>query len=407
MVTRRQFLGGGVSAVALGGALPGIFARAADAATKAERSDRVLVVVELAGGNDGLNTVIPYEDDLYHKARPTLHVPKDQVQKLTDRIGLHPSMEAAGQLFKDGRLSVVQGVGYPEPDRSHFRSMEIWQTASTAKRVPSAGWLGRVLDADFKEDDESLPALALTDSLPQALLADRASVPVVRQTENFGTGVADTADADPPRARLLRKLSTGPTVKGEPIPFLRRQAETAYRTAAKLRDAASKYRSDVDYPGDLGAQLRRAAQVIAADLGVRLLWVSQGGYDTHSKQGPAHQGLLGELSGALAAFQKDLDKLKLADRVLVMTFSEFGRRVDENASQGTDHGAASCLFLCGSKVKSGLAGTYPSLEKLGEGDLVHTVDFRAVYAAVLGKWLGCDADKVLGEKFKPMELLKV
>ena len=231
-------------------------------------------------------------------------------------------------------------------------------------------------------------------------------VPVVKQVENFGTGVADSPDADPPRAKLLRKLSTGPSVKGEPIPFLRKQAETAYRTSAKLRDAATKYQSNVEYPGNLGAQLRRAAQVIAADIGVRLVWVSQSDYDTHSKQGPAQQALLGELSGALAAFQKDLTKLKLADRVLVMTFSEFGRRVNENASQGTDHGAASCLFLCGSKVKGGLAGTYPSLEKLGEGDLIHTVDFRSVYATILEKWFGCDASKLLGEKFAAMDLLK-
>jgi uncharacterized protein (DUF1501 family) len=410
MLTRRQFLGSGagMSAVALGGALPGLFVRAADDAAKAGRTDRVLVVVELTGGNDGLNTVIPFEDDLYHKARPTLHIAKDQVQKLTDHVGLHPSMEAAAELFKNGRLTVVQGVGYPEPDRSHFRSMEIWQTASTAKRAPSTGWLGRVLDATTKEGDEEAFAagLVLTDSLPQAFLADRVSVPVVKLIDNFNTGVADTPDADPIRARLLRKLSTGPTVKGEPIPFLRSQAEIAYRTAAKLREAAANYQSNVDYPGDLGAQLRRAAQVIAANLGVRLIWVSQGGYDTHSKQGPAHQGLLGELSGALAAFQKDLDKLKLVDRVLVMTFSEFGRRVDENASQGTDHGAASCLFLCGSKVKGGLAGTYPSLAKLGEGDLIHTVDFRAVYATLLEKWLGCDVEKVLGEKIKPLDFLK-
>ncbi|HEX5270624.1 MAG TPA: hypothetical protein VFW33_09070, partial [Gemmataceae bacterium] len=246
MLTRRQLLGGGLPAVALGGALPGLFARAADAAAKAASNDRVLVVIELAGGNDGLNTVIPYEDDLYHKARPALHVAKEQVHKLTDRLGLHPSMEAAARLFKDGRLAVVQGVGYPEPDRSHSRSMEIWHTASTAKRPPSAGWLGRALDWEFKDGDESLTALALTDSLPRALLADKVSVPVVKQTENFGTDVADTPDADPPRARLLRKLSTGPTVKGEPIPFLRARAETAYRAAAKLHDAAGKYRSGVE-----------------------------------------------------------------------------------------------------------------------------------------------------------------
>jgi uncharacterized protein (DUF1501 family) len=407
MHTRRQFLGAGLSALTLGGAVPGLFARAADDAARADRNDRVLVVVELAGGNDGLNTVVPFEDDRYHKARPTLHVAKEQVQRLTDQVGLHPSMDAAGQLFKDGKLAVVQGVGYPRPDRSHFRSMEIWHTASTAPRPPSTGWLGRVLDAGHKEgDDEGLAGLGLTEGLPQALTSDKLTVPALKQIENFNTGVADTPDADPPRARLLRRLSTGPTVKGEPIPYLRRQAETAYRTAAKLRDAAANYQSDVQYPGDLGAQLRRAAQVIAANLGVRLLWVSQGGYDTHSKQGPAHQALLGELSGALAAFQKDMEKHKAADRVLVLTFSEFGRRVAENASQGTDHGAASCLFLCGSKVKGGLAGTYPSLEKLGEGDLIHTADFRSVYATILEKWLGCDAEKLLGGKFAPLDLLK-
>src|SRR4051812_19888097 len=187
MLTRRQFLGrgAGLSAVALGGALPGLFARAAGEAAKADRTGRVLVVIELAGGNDGLNTVIPFENDLYHKARPTLHVAREQVQKLTDQIGLHPSMAPAAELFKGGKLAVVQGVGYPEPDRSHFRSMEIWHTASTAKRAPDTGWLGRALDAGFKEDDESIPGLALTDSLPQALLADRLSVPVVKAIENF------------------------------------------------------------------------------------------------------------------------------------------------------------------------------------------------------------------------------
>jgi uncharacterized protein (DUF1501 family) len=409
MLTRRQFLGtsAGLSALTLGGAVPGLFARAAADAAKADRNDHILIVIELAGGNDGLNTVIPFEDDRYHKARPTLHVAKEQVQRLTDSVGLHPSMESAAQLFKQGTLAIVQGVGYPQPDRSHVRSREIWHTASTAPRAPSAGWLSRVLDAGYTEgDDDAFTGVALTDGLPPALVAEKRTVPAVRQIENLNTGVADTPDADPPRARLLRRLSTGPTVKGEPIPFLRRQAETAYRTAAKLRDAAANYQSDVEYPGDLGAQLRRAAQVIAANLRVRLLWVSQEGYDTHSKQGPAQQALLGELAGALAAFQKDMEKQKAAERVLVLTCSEFGRRVEENANQGTDHGAASCLFLCGAKVKGGLAGTCPSLEKLDEGDLIYTVDFRCVYAAVLEKWLGCDAGALLGAKFETLNLLR-
>jgi uncharacterized protein (DUF1501 family) len=409
MLSRRQFLGGaaGLSAVALSGKVPTLFAHAADDAAKADRTDRVLVVVELNGGNDGLNTVIPFENDAYHKARPTLHIEKDKVVKLNDQIGLHPNMAPAAELFKEGQLTIVQGAGYPEPDRSHFRSMEIWQTASTAARAPTTGWLGRVLDINFKEDDsEWLGGLALTDSLPQALLADKVNAPVVKVIESFGTAVADTPDADPARARLLRKLSTGPTVKGEPIPFLRKQAEMAYNNAARLRQAAEKYKAEVEYPGGLGEQMRRAAQVIAAGLPVRVLWVSQGGYDTHSKQAPAHEALLGELSAALAAFQKDMVKQGTADRVLTLTFSEFGRRVDENASAGTDHGAASCLFLTGSKLKGGLTGTYPSLEKLGEGDLMHTVDFRSVYATILQKWLECDAEKLLGGKFTGLDLFK-
>jgi uncharacterized protein (DUF1501 family) len=391
------------------GAMPRLFEAAADAAVAADKSDDVLVVVELAGGNDGLNTVIPFENGLYYKNRPTIGVPKEQVLRLNDQVGLHPNMESSAELFKSGKLAIVQGVGYPEPNRSHFRSMEIWHTASTATKVPTAGWLGRVLDERFSPgDEEQVRGLACTGNLPQAFLADKTHVPVVQQLENFAVAPGD----GPAKDKLLKKLSTGqgPGAGGQesgknPVDFLRRQAETVYRTAERLRDAAAKYKSDVMYPGDLGQQLRRAAQVISADLGVRLFFCSQGGYDTHSNQAAGHPFLLGELSDSLAAFQKDLEQLKVADKVVVMVFSEFGRRVDENASKGTDHGAGSHMFLAGSKVKGGLAGSYPSLEKLGDGDLVHSVDFRSVYATVLDKWLGCPAEKLLGEKFPSLELI--
>jgi len=279
--------------------------------------------------------------------------------------------------------------------------MEIWHTASTSKRVPTTGWLGRILDHQFTPaDEDQLRGLALNDSLPQAFQADRVSVPVVQQVETFSAPEEGT-----PRERLLRRLSTAPAGKGEPVAFLRRQAATLYRTADQLRAAADRYHSDAAYAGGVGEQFRRAAQLIAADIGVRLLFVSQAGYDTHNGQANTHPGLLTELAANLAAFQDDMQKQKCADRVLVMTFSEFGRRVDENASQGTDHGAASCLFLSGAKVKGGLAGLYPSLEKLGEGDLVHTVDFRSVYAALLEKWLGCPSEKLLGAKFAPLDVV--
>ncbi len=405
MLTRRGFLGrtaAGASFLSLSGAAPGLFARAAESAKTADRNDHVLVVVELAGGNDGLNTVIPFEDDLYYKNRPTLGIPKGETLKLNDQVGLHPAMPLAQELFKDGKLAIVQGVGYPEPNRSHFRSMEIWHTASTAARTPTTGWLGRALDARFDPDEaDGLRALAFTGGLPQAMQADKWSVPVIQQLEAFAGGTEPSA-----RDKTLRKLSRHGNTDDVAIRFVRRQADAVFRAAEKLRDAAAKYQSDVQYPPGLGDQLRRAAQVITADLGVRLLFVSQGGYDTHSGQAGAHQALLGELSGSLAAFQHDLEKHSVADKLLVMVFSEFGRRVDENGSQGTDHGAGSCMFLAGAKVQGGVTGSHPSLAKLGDGDLVHTVDFRSVYATVLDKWLGCPAEKLLGQRFAPLDLIR-
>ncbi len=262
MLSRRQFLGSaaGLSAVALGGRVP-LFVQAADEAAGAKRTDRVLVVVELNGGNDGLNTVIPFENDAYHKARPTLHIEKDKVVKLNDQIGLHPNMGAAAELFKDGKLTIVQGVLVipgAEP-LCIFARWEIWQTASTAARAPTTGWLGRVLDLNFKEDDsEWLGALAITDSLPQALLAEKVNAPVVKVIESFGTAVADTPDADPARARLLRKLSTGPTVKGEPIPL--KPCGGRQRDGVQLRRETPPGGGEIQTRGRIPGWTRRTTQ---------------------------------------------------------------------------------------------------------------------------------------------------
>lgn len=403
MFTRRDFLrstAAGVSFVSLAGGVPRLLARAAEESAAADRNDHVLVVVELSGGNDGLNTLIPFENPLYYQNRPTLGIPNEEVLQLSDQVGLHPRMGELTEQFKQGRLAVVQGVGYPEPDRSHFRSMEIWHTASTDAKVPTAGWLGKCLDAADVENDR-LSALVLSDALPQALRAERVVVPVVSQLEAF----FETDDESNPRARLQRKLSTAPGAAG-PVAFMRKQALAVYRTAERLKDATSKYESAVEYPeSGLGQQLRQAAQIIAADLGVRVLFVSQGGYDTHAGQAEEHANLLGDLSDSLAAFQRDLAEQQAADRVVALAFSEFGRRVDENASRGTDHGAGSCLFLLGSPVHGGLYGEYPSLEHLGDGDLVFNTDFRSVYATLLDGWLGCAAQSILEGEFPQLELL--
>jgi uncharacterized protein (DUF1501 family) len=413
MMQRRAFLGmgaAGLSYVSLAGTMPGLFARVAHASALADANDHALVVVELDGGNDGLNTVIPFEDDLYYRNRRTLAIPKKEVIRLGDRAGFHPRLKALGELFREGQVAVVQGVGYPDPDRSHFRSMEIWHTASTEPAAPGTGWLGRYLDTWQPSPPAAQPSdfpcgLALTDSLPQALQAQRVTVPVVAQLDSLG-------EADAAQVALLRKLSTGGgngsgTTTG-PAAFLRRQADTLYRTADRLKAAAEKNPPSpaIEYPeGDLGGQLRRAAQILGADLGVRILFVSLDGFDTHSNQAEGHGNLLEQLSRSLEAFHRDLTARKLAERVLVMVFSEFGRRVDENASQGTDHGAASCLFLVGNKVKGGLAGQYPSLATLGDGDLIHSTDFRSVYATLLDRWLGCPSATVLGKPFPVLDLI--
>ena len=406
--TRREFLGvAGLSFVSLGAFAPRLFAQAAQESAAAAKNDRVLVVVELSGGNDGLNTLIPFENDLYYKNRRVLGIPKANVHKLAEGIGLHPSLEPLAELYKEGRLSVVQGVGYPEPDRSHFRSMEIWQTASIEKIAPLTGWLGRVVDQlPQQADAAALPGLAFTGSLPQACHSEKTVMPVIGELATF-------ANAEQPEQKeiaLRRKSSTASgktTGPGNgPVQFLRNQSAAVYRTVDKLKVASEKYKSTVEYPGSpLGGQLKHAAQILAGDLGVRVMYTSQDGYDTHSNQLEQHAGLLADLAASLAAFDKDLQNLGLADQVAVVVFSEFGRRVDENASSGTDHGAASCLFVAGAKVKGGLCGEYPRLNKLKEGDLIFNTDFRSVYATLLDKWLGCESKKILGSEFPALNFV--
>jgi uncharacterized protein (DUF1501 family) len=408
MLRRREFLGlgaAGLGYVSLAGEMPGLFARVAEASARADTNDHALVVIELDGGNDGLNTVVPFEDPLYYRNRRTLGIPKKEVIRLDDRVGFHPRMKELGELYRAGRVAVVQGAGYPDPDRSHFRSMEIWHTASTERTALETGWLGRYLDAAPvvpAGETKAFPrGLALTDALPQAFQARRVTVPVVAQLESFG-------EVDEAQAALQRKLSTAPGGGSGPAAFLRRQAEALYRTSDRLKAAVEKSRPEVavEYPeGDLGGQLHRAAQILGAGLGVRVLYVSLDGFDTHANQADTQGNLLESLSRALDAFSRDLAVRKLSDRVIVMVFSEFGRRVDENASRGTDHGAASVMFLVGEKVKGGLAGRYPSLEMLGDGDLIFNTDFRSVYATLLDRWLGCPPETVLGKAFPTLDLI--
>lgn len=382
--SRRSFLKGALAFPAAA-ALPGLFARAAWAAGA---GDEVLVLVRLDGGNDGLNTVIPFGDDLYFRARPGIGVKAPM--KLTDHVGLHPSLGALRGAWDQGALAVVQGVGYPNSSRSHFTSTDIWHTAFTTTPERWSGWAGRALDA---MDEGEVPALQLDPApLSLALTGERVVVPAVADAEGFRVRG---------NKELLAALVARPR-DGETAERVRRAGATAYRTAERLEKSLGGGDAK-GYPDtDLARRLWQVARLVEGGLPARVYAVRLSGFDTHSRQANAHAVLLKTLGDALAAFQADLRAKGLDKRVLLMTYSEFGRRVEENRSLGTDHGTAAPLFVLGGRVQGGLKGAHPSLADLEEGDLKHHTDFRQVYATVLERWLKADSRAVLGAAYDPL-----
>ncbi len=381
--SRRAFLKGALAFPAAA-TLPGLFARAEWAAGG---GDEVLVLVRLDGGNDGLNTVVPYADDLYHRARPGIGV-KNPVE-LSDSIGLHPSLAALRGAWDEGALAIVQGVGYRDSSRSHFTSTDIWHTAFTTTPERWSGWAGRALD---RMDEGEVPALQLDPApLSLALTGERVVVPAVADAEGFRVRG---------NKELLEALVARP--REGVLEHVRRAAETAYRTAERLEKALGSGDA-AGYPDtDLARRLWQVARLVEGGLPARVYAVRLSGFDTHSRQANAHAVLLKTLGDALAAFQADLKAKGLDRRVLLMTYSEFGRRVEENRSLGTDHGTAAPLFVMGGRVKGGLKGAHPSLADLDQGDLKHHTDFRQVYATVLERWLNADARAVLGAAYAPL-----
>ena len=409
--TRREFLRtslAGGSLVTWGLSVPAFLSRTAAAAPAAHKpgaKDTILVVVQLSGGNDGLNTVIPYADDDYRKHRPTIGIARSGLKKINDHVGLHPSMEGLAGLLQDQALCVVQGVGYPNPSQSHFRSMDIWQTASTDDNV-TEGWVGRTL--------KGLPAVPAfhiagqNEISPLALAGAPTRVPSLTTLEDFQLRTTAASGTD---QMMQRRVIEGVAHKGKGQPnlldFVQRTAVNTYASSRRLREIGKNYQPKVAYPvSALANHLKLAAQLITADLGARIFYVSLDGFDTHASQQGTHAGLLQELSAAMTAFYKDMAARGHKDRILMMTFSEFGRRVKENGSRGTDHGTAAPMLLVGGKVKPGAVGAHPSLKELEFGNLKHHTDFRQVYAAVLDKWLGVSSKDVLGRTFKPVEVFK-
>jgi uncharacterized protein (DUF1501 family) len=428
--TRRQFLRTSILGGALASSVPlflektflclDTMAAATTGQITTGKDGTILVVLQLAGGNDGINTLIPYADDAYYKARPHIAIPGKDVLPINAYAGFHPKLAGLRSLYDSGNLGMVQGVGYPNPNRSHFRSTEIWQTASDAGKNVTEGWLGRYFDNCCAGADPATVGIAIGGQTPQAFasatpkgiafsnpsqyryMAEAASEPatadqfmrVMNQPEEGHSSLSDNAGGS------IGMIAGSPDKEGSTVEFLQRTALEARMSSDKILEITRKSKSTVNYPtNQLGNNLNLVARLIAGGLPTRVYYVSQGGFDTHANQVPSHDRLMGDLDAALSAFVADLKAQGNLNRVLVVSFSEFGRRVSENASGGTDHGAAAPLFVLGGGVKPGLYGAYPSLTDLHDGDLKFNTDFRSVYATVLERWLGVPSEMVLGKKF--------
>jgi len=420
--TRRKFL----RTVILGGAIaptvPSFVNRtfaaldgvaAANFAPATGKDGTILVVLQLAGGNDGLNTVIPYADDAYFKARPGLAVAADKVHRLGDYCGLHPSLENLHALLGEGQASIVQGVGYPNPNRSHFRATEIWHTASDADKNEAYGWLGRYCDAACAGEDPGA-GIAIGDQVPQALrsVSGQSIAIGAPQDYQFQDGAQPAPmerddDDSAPAGGSVDMLFGAAKADVDVADFLQRTALDAVASSSKVQEILRKSHRGAEYPAtDLGRRLELVARLIGGGMPSRVYYVSLGGFDTHANQAGAHERQLAVFDQAVGAFCRDMKAQGNFDRVLLLTFSEFGRRVAQNASGGTDHGAAAPLFLFGGAVKGGLVGKHPSLTELVRGDLVHHTDFRGVYATLLEQWLQTPSSPVLGRKFDRLPLLR-
>ncbi|MGA3109613.1 MAG: DUF1501 domain-containing protein [Candidatus Bathyarchaeia archaeon] len=370
--------------------------------------NRTLVVVQLSGGNDGLNTLVPYSQQAYYNARPTLALSKSEVLQLNGDVALHPSMSALQSLYNDNHVAIVQGAGYPNPNRSHYESMTIWQTASPDEST-STGWLGRYLDG-ARAVDNSINAVNLDALLSPAVIGQKERAMAIESLQSFKIAPLTRGQSqvtDEATIKALDSIQCSSCQEYNNLVSAMMEAGLDAMTASDIvQQAASNYQTSVTYPkNDFSNRLKLAAQVVASSLKPTIVYLQIGGFDTHANQKNTQANLLKTVSDGVAAFYQDMDSKGKADDTLIMTFSEFGRRVNENGSLGTDHGTAEPMFLIGGRVSGGLYGDYPSLSNLdSNGDLIHTVDFRQVYASVLQDWLGTDPTQVLSSQFEKLNM---
>jgi uncharacterized protein (DUF1501 family) len=403
---RGRFVAGALCGITVVANADHIFARALAAAPLPGlpgAQNRCLVLINLQGGNDGLNCVVPHGDADYYRVRPSLAIARSDVLAIDAQLGLNPKMASFKALYDKGMVAIVQGVGYPNPDHSHFRSTEIWQTAAP-DRYEHTGWLGRYLDEAGLPQANLFNGVSIAQILPEVMVATKVDVPAIASEAAYGLRV----DRNPMQRRAFTAL-----VRDERLPFsspylahVMEIEDRSQRGSEELPRLIAGYTTSAAYPATpLGRSLALAAQIVGSNIGTKVIYVQHGSFDTHVNQVAVQNRLLGEFSDALKAFYDDLAAHGNDRRVLTMTFSEFGRRIEENGSRGTDHGEASPLFLVGGGTKGGIYGDAPSLAATNMGNVRFTTDFRNVYATVLERWLGRPSAPVLNGTFEQLALL--
>ncbi len=394
---RNEFLQ--VSSLATASFMVPKFLKAFERPMMVPPGNKVVVVIQFSGGNDGLNTVVPISNDIYYKQRPRLGITKDKALALTTDAGLNPALESFKALYDDGSLAIMNGVGYPNPDRSHFRSMDIWQSASDSSDYVNTGWLGRYLDAQCSGCDKPTHALEIDDVLSLTL----------KGKDNSGL-----AFKDPRRLYSSSNEKFYKDINASHKNSEEAAADYLYKTMSETLSSAdyifqqSKlHPSNATYPNsEMGKNLKTIASLILSDINTKVYYVSLGSFDTHVNQEATQKRLFTELNDAIKAFTTDMKNNNRFQDVLMMTFSEFGRRVSQNASNGTDHGTANNMFfISGGLKEKGILNAMPDLSDLNEGDLKHTIDFKNVYATVLNKWLGSDDKSILGKGYDYLKFI--
>lgn len=397
--SRRDFLK--YSAMASASLLVPDFLKAFGNSPRTVGNGKILVVIQLSGGNDGLNCIVPFRNDLYYKARPDLGIKQEDLIKLTDEVGLNSNLKALAQLFSDGQLAIINNVGYPNPNRSHFRSTDIWQSASDEQTILNTGWIGRYLDSTCNGTCvKPHTAIELDDTLSLALKGERMKGIAFRNPDILHISSKNN---------MIRGTAAGYQKETDhtAVEYLHKTLAETTQSADYIYEHSKIYRTTQIYPNhQFGKRMKTIAELICSGSETLVYYVSLPGFDTHALQKGIHSSNLKKYSDTLSAFCADLKAANRFNDTVILTFSEFGRRVAQNGSKGTDHGTANNVYIAGGKLATaGIINALPDLQNLDNGDLIHTVDFRRVYATLLDKVLNISPEKILGQKFEPMNFI--